>query len=207
MKKTSNPLTIIGIFAGIAEVAGTIVLPTLSSDIQRLFLWYVMGFPVLLVILFFFTLHRKPWYLYAPSDFSNEENYMALQELRNARKQIQQLVEDKPALEIDLKPLQSTITNALKSCFPIELKLTDIESSVIESISEFPGTTIDDLVTHLPHNDTATLLYTINSFLGTGIISERKDDSGLSRYYSGKYKRIKENTFRFLSSAFEDNIV
>ena len=56
MKKISNPLTIIGIFAGIAEVAGTAVLPLMSESLQKIFIWYVMGFPILLVLLFFILL-------------------------------------------------------------------------------------------------------------------------------------------------------
>ena len=43
MKKISNPLTIIGLFAGIAEVAGTVVLPFVSLELQKFFIWYVMG--------------------------------------------------------------------------------------------------------------------------------------------------------------------
>lgn len=53
MKRIKNPLTIIGLFAGIAEVAGTAVLPLVSLELQKFFVWYVMGFPVLLVVLFF----------------------------------------------------------------------------------------------------------------------------------------------------------
>jgi hypothetical protein len=34
IKKISNPLTIIAIFAGLAEVSGTVVLPFLKDDSQ-----------------------------------------------------------------------------------------------------------------------------------------------------------------------------
>ena len=37
-KKISNPLTIIGLFAGIPEVAGTVVLPFVSDSLQKGFL-------------------------------------------------------------------------------------------------------------------------------------------------------------------------
>ena len=43
MRKVSNPLTIIGIFAGIAEVAGTAVLPLMSEPLQKIFIWYVIS--------------------------------------------------------------------------------------------------------------------------------------------------------------------
>lgn len=76
MKKISNPLTIIGIFAGIAEVAGTVVLPFVSDKMQTIFIWYVMLFPVILVIAFFLTLNFNSTVLYSPSDFTDERNYM-----------------------------------------------------------------------------------------------------------------------------------
>lgn len=56
--RITNPLTIVGIFSGIAEVAGTTVIAFLSQELQSIFIWYVMGFPILLVILFFVTVQH-----------------------------------------------------------------------------------------------------------------------------------------------------
>lgn len=70
-----NPLTIIAIFAGIAEISGTAVLPFISDGNQGTYVWFLMVFPVLLVVLFFFTLNFNHKVLYAPSDFKNEENF------------------------------------------------------------------------------------------------------------------------------------
>ncbi|MCL2086407.1 MAG: hypothetical protein FWH05_02275 [Oscillospiraceae bacterium] len=78
VRKISNPLTILALFAGIAETAGTIVLPFVSENLQKYFIWYVMGFPVLLVCLFFYVLIRFPNSLYAPSDYRNEENFIRM---------------------------------------------------------------------------------------------------------------------------------
>lgn|GEM_PF-2656667 len=77
-KKISNPLTLISIFAGIAEIAGSIVLVQLPEKMQAIFVWFVMGFPLLLVILFFATLIKKPKVLYGPEDFSNDESFLRL---------------------------------------------------------------------------------------------------------------------------------
>jgi len=77
--KIQNPLTIIAIFAGIAEVAGTAVLLGLPIELQRIFVWFVMLFPVILVILFYLILIFKTNVLYAPGDFNDERNYMELQ--------------------------------------------------------------------------------------------------------------------------------
>ncbi len=71
-----NPLTVISIFAGLAEVSATVALPQLSAGIQGQFIWFVMLFPALLVFLFFVTLWTKHHVLYAPSDFADETNFM-----------------------------------------------------------------------------------------------------------------------------------
>lgn len=76
IRKISNPLTIIAIFAALAEIAGTVALATVAKDLQSVFLWFVMLFPCLLVILFFATLNFNPKVLYAPSDFRDEKLFL-----------------------------------------------------------------------------------------------------------------------------------
>ncbi len=71
-----NPLSIIAIFAGIAEISGTIVLPLLKESVQTTYVWFLMLFPSGLVVLFFGTLWCKPTVLYAPSDYENEDNFI-----------------------------------------------------------------------------------------------------------------------------------
>ncbi|MNO23266.1 hypothetical protein D3C76_130660 [compost metagenome] len=88
--KVQNPLTIIAIFAGLAELAGTGVLLGLPNDVQNIFVWFVMGFPVGLVLAFFLVLVLKHEVLYAPSDFVDENNFI---ELLKQKKVQQDLVE------------------------------------------------------------------------------------------------------------------
>jgi hypothetical protein len=71
-----NPLTIIAIFAGLAEIAGTVALTAVSKEVQPIFIWFVMGFPTLLVVAFFATLNFNPKVLYAPSDFRTDDNFL-----------------------------------------------------------------------------------------------------------------------------------
>lgn len=78
IKLIQNPLTIIAIFAALAEVAGTVAMATVDKATQSTFIWFVMGFPVLLVVLFFLTLNFNPRVLYAPSDFRDEENFIRI---------------------------------------------------------------------------------------------------------------------------------
>lgn len=71
-----NPLTIIAIFAAIAEISGTVVLPFIAPVYQATYVWFLIIFPILLIILFFLTLNFNHKVLYAPSDYQNEDNFL-----------------------------------------------------------------------------------------------------------------------------------
>lgn len=71
-----NPLTVIAIFAAIAEISGTTVLPFIESENQGIYIWFLMLFPVFLVGTFFLTLNFNHKVLYAPSDYKNEDNFL-----------------------------------------------------------------------------------------------------------------------------------
>jgi len=75
-----NPLSVIAIFAGIAEISGTMVLPHIAPGNQTIFIWFLMLFPFTLIILFFITLNWNYKVLYAPSDFKDEDNFVNLQQ-------------------------------------------------------------------------------------------------------------------------------
>ncbi len=76
LKAVQNPLTVIAIFAGLSEIASTAALAAVDKDLQHIFVWFVMAFPVLLVGLFFLTLNFNPRVLYAPSDFRSDDNFL-----------------------------------------------------------------------------------------------------------------------------------
>ena len=84
-RKISNPLTIIAIFAGLAEINGTVVLSLVPVDLQEIFVWFIILFPSLLVIIFFVTLNWNPKVLYSPSDFLKDESF--IQVLNQNRKE------------------------------------------------------------------------------------------------------------------------
>ncbi|MFS2107886.1 hypothetical protein [Ralstonia sp. Ralssp135] len=73
-----NPLTVIAIFAGLAEISGTVVLPILQGDVQGEYVLFLMFFPIFLVALFFFVLYKKHYVLYAPKDFNSDETFARL---------------------------------------------------------------------------------------------------------------------------------
>ena len=45
-----NPLTVIAIFAGTAEISGTAILPLLEVQSQQTYLWFLMLFPIVLIV-------------------------------------------------------------------------------------------------------------------------------------------------------------
>lgn len=76
--KIENPLTVVAIFASLAEVASTAVLAALPLDIQKYFVWFVILFPVLLVVLFFLTWNFNNKVLYPPNQYTDEKHFVAL---------------------------------------------------------------------------------------------------------------------------------
>ncbi|MCL2461875.1 MAG: hypothetical protein FWF44_04355 [Defluviitaleaceae bacterium] len=102
--KVTNPLTIIGIFCGIAEVAGTTVLAFLPQELQSVFIWFVMLFPALILLLFFGTLFFKPTVLYSPSDYRSDDSFVQL---------MTKLYEhDIDKIHADMVDLKQNLTNA-----------------------------------------------------------------------------------------------
>ncbi|MFI0472669.1 hypothetical protein ACGLWX_08085 [Halomonas sp. HMF6819] len=95
MNRVNNPLTIIALFAAFAEVASTISLGLLDPSVQKIFVWFVMLFPVLIVSVFFLTLNFNNKVLYAPSDFNDEKNFLKFANYANFAKSNLALVEAK----------------------------------------------------------------------------------------------------------------
>lgn len=89
-----NPLTVIAIFAAIAEISGTTVLPFISSDNQSQYIWFLMLFPAFLVAIFFLTLNFNHKVLYAPSDFKDENIFLKLFAKASPEEQEQKMKEE-----------------------------------------------------------------------------------------------------------------
>lgn len=132
-----NPLTIIAIFAGLAEIAGTTALALVDKDLQIIFIWFVMGFPLILVALFFITLNFNPTVLYAPSDFEDERNFLRI--LASKRK----LSEDVDLITKQIEITQSKISERLKNDLQ-EVKDADREK-FIENLDDFLKSLQDQL--------------------------------------------------------------
>ena len=66
----------VGLFAGLAEVCATVVFLKLDGEMQHAFVWFVMGFPILLVFAFFLTLNFNSKVFYAPTDFTSDDAFL-----------------------------------------------------------------------------------------------------------------------------------
>ena len=95
-----NPLTIIAIFAGIVEIGSNTVLPFLTPENQSTYIWFLMIFPFILVLIFFYILYNKHHVLYAPSDLNDEKIFNEI--LYNTRKSTQKEVDTKINNEIQI---------------------------------------------------------------------------------------------------------
>ena len=85
-KRFSNPLSVIALFAGLAEAFAAYALIKLPGGTQEIFVYFVMGFPILLVLLFFATLNWNYNALYAPGDFADQRMYLESMKLKESIK-------------------------------------------------------------------------------------------------------------------------
>ena len=115
--KKRNVLTIIAIFAAIAEISGIVVLPFIGdTENQRIYLWYLIIFPSLLFFLFFLTLNFNHKVLYAPSDFKKEKDSIHTLKYSSSSDEIMKLKEITSELEIN----NSQVTLEINSLTPTQ---------------------------------------------------------------------------------------
>jgi hypothetical protein len=144
-----NPLTIIAIFAGIAEVSGAVVLPFVKDPNQVLFIYFLILFPTILVILFFLTLNFNHKVLYAPSDFQNEDNFFRVSKFDSSKQEEIQITVSK---NDEIKVLYEQI-NTLQNAF--ETKLQQVENRTASNSDNRTLTKLlyDYKVIQLPRSD------------------------------------------------------
>ncbi|PMH23512.1 hypothetical protein BCU71_10025 [Vibrio lentus] len=141
--KVSNPLTIIAIFAGVAEAFATGSLVFLPVEIQSIFVYFVMIFPMVIVLAFFLILVKKPQVLYAPSDYSDETNFITangIEQLLSAK--TDQIVESvkREAPELNSKAINKVRTT-LKSSFQ-SIAENNFENLVVNYLKEHRETSL-----------------------------------------------------------------
>lgn len=71
-----NPLGIIALFTAMVEASALASLPFLDEAGQSIYIWFLVGFPTFLAILFFATLNFNRRALYSPSDFESSAYFL-----------------------------------------------------------------------------------------------------------------------------------
>jgi hypothetical protein len=144
IKAVNNPLTIIAIFAALAEIAGTVALKLVAPELQVIFIWFVMLFPILLVLLFFLTLNYNPKVLYAPSDFRNEENFLST--IRGGKELSTNFQEINEQLEVAKNKIVDEALKEIGEAGQTErTKLAEVVRRQIELVREKVETTRDSV--------------------------------------------------------------
>jgi hypothetical protein len=95
VRKIDNPLTLIGVFASLAEVSGTVVLKFLTCSVQQTFVWFVMAFPFTLVLLFFAVLIFKNENLYSPAERGRDNFQRSVDASRKLNQFVSDIQQDK----------------------------------------------------------------------------------------------------------------
>ena len=159
-----NPLTIIAIFAGLAEVSGTAVLPSISASNQIHFINFLIAFPILLVVLFFITLNFNYKVLYAPSDFEDQSHFIRILQYDKSKQEnveinlkkkevidkINSLNENYEKLENQYNLIQNLLVKTSDSKTDIrmmtkEINIKDRFKIVVENITEDAPVIVDSL--------------------------------------------------------------
>ncbi|WP_454685520.1 hypothetical protein [Agrobacterium leguminum] len=132
-----NPLTVIAMFAALAEVSGTAVLPFVGEEAQLFYVKFLSLFPCLIVALFFYTLWKHPRNLYAPSDYSNENNFVSALGFLVAKKTEQEIVEAGALFEGSVT-LTADATVEPATDLTVRGETADGSTSTTESVEEQP---------------------------------------------------------------------
>lgn len=117
VRTISNPLTIIAIFAALAEINATISIGLVDKELQGVFIWFVILFPILLVLLFFLTLNFNTKVIYAPSDYKNDDGFHKM--LMDNVKSDKEINSDKDIIRKTLDELGIKKTEVKKTDFNV----------------------------------------------------------------------------------------
>ncbi|WP_051621318.1 hypothetical protein [Leeuwenhoekiella sp. MAR_2009_132] len=145
VNRINSPLTIIAIFAALAEVNATIAIGLIDDNLHYIFIWFVIGFPTLLVLLFFITLNYNTKVMYSPSDFREDKNFIdSLYGQRTDKNLLEESFEDNSQSieEIETKLIKS-INEKIEQVSEGNLTKEDLTSLLESQKSEIRNVTND----------------------------------------------------------------
>lgn len=171
VKKVTNPLTIIAIFASLCEVASTLVLIYLPKPMQKIYIWFCIGFPSALLLFFFLTLWIKNILLYAPTDYRNDDSFFLANKISEIKKQeTERILEDKSSQ--DNKENQEKIKKETnnKIDYILAMNLAPYEKEVFDIIRNSKSISSNDLTGKVSFKSAVILTKALNSLKAKGLI-------------------------------------
>jgi hypothetical protein len=144
IKSIPNPLTIIAIFAALAEINATVSIGLVDKELQEIFIWFVIGFPTLLVIFFFITLNFNTKAIYAPSDYKDDKSFHRMligshepdKEINSDKNIIKKTLDELGIKKTEIKEAHFNITENVNYLFAVrysmEKELRRIASKFLE---------------------------------------------------------------------------
>jgi hypothetical protein len=178
-KHIANPLTIIGVFCSIAEIAGTVVLIAMSGVIQYIFLGFVIGFPVLLVLLFFNLLKSDNYYrLYSPSDYSDPEMFFKMfEKVTDIRNRVDSIILETPETSVKLESVKTEISNMMEAA---DIAYNGKGYAIFNMIAESPnGIKLSEITKNLGRSYTKRVLSQLleKGFIISESAQEKSEDN------------------------------
>jgi|SRR5882724_8125256 len=76
IRQPQNPLTVIAALIGVVEAAFAYPVTKLTGANQTVFVYFMVGFPSLLLLCFFATVWFKPAHLYGPRDYTQDDSFL-----------------------------------------------------------------------------------------------------------------------------------
>ncbi|WP_323986328.1 hypothetical protein [Pseudomonas canadensis] len=119
-KHIKNPLTLISLFAGAAELSGVAILPLIKDPNQELYIQFLVFFPTFIIILFFATLNFNHRVLYAPSDYKDEKNFVDPFGRATPEEVKRKLAEETLEVQADVQELQATAFDSSDKASTVE---------------------------------------------------------------------------------------
>jgi hypothetical protein len=138
-----NPLGIIALaFVFVYSISGWLVIhETLSSPERLILVWFVVIFPILVLIMFYLLVSKHHEKLYAPSDFSDQSHFVKITQKLNNLENITSTIQE----EINNQPLYR-YTKLVESGKILVLQIFKSEPINLNNYAEQRGFDIKEVI-------------------------------------------------------------
>lgn len=152
-KLAKNPLGIIALFIVLvyALSASTLIFSQIPYDLQKILIYFIVIFPVFVLVVFFILVTKHHDKLYSPSDFKDESNFMETRypitgEIRTSQPQVTTNDNSKlNGVKNDIKSVQNTLDSIEKAT----KSTSKVNNKEVSKLVEIAQEAIGDVKTKL----------------------------------------------------------